>query len=86
VFVPREHRVGPGLRLAEVASFFGQLQGHALLLVEALGVGPVNPGAGDAIECSYSVEGLDCQGRGLCHRVATRPEGAPLTGRSWRAK
>jgi len=35
--------------LAGLASFFGQLQGCALPLVEALGVGPVNAGASDAV-------------------------------------
>ena len=35
--------------LAELASFFGQLQGCALPLVEALGVGPVNAGASDVV-------------------------------------
>jgi len=43
----------PGLPgLAELVSLFGQLQGRALPLVEALGVGPVDAGAGDAIEAA----------------------------------
>jgi hypothetical protein len=36
--------------LAELASFFGQFKGLAFPLVEALGVGPVNVSAGDAVE------------------------------------
>ncbi len=41
--------------LAELASFFGQLQGRALPLVEALGVGPVNAGVGDAVEGGHGM-------------------------------
>jgi hypothetical protein len=40
----------PGLWLAELASFFGQLQDRALPLVEAPGVRPVNTVAGNPIE------------------------------------
>ena len=40
----------PGTWLAELASFFGQLRGRALPLVEALGVGPVNVGLENAVE------------------------------------
>jgi len=45
------------LRLAELASLFGQLQGCAFPLVEALGVGPVNAAAGDTVEGVHSVAG-----------------------------
>jgi hypothetical protein len=41
--------------LVELASFFGQFQGRSFPLVEAFGVGPVNAGAGDAVEGSHSV-------------------------------
>ena len=41
--------------LAELSSFFGQFQGLALPVVEAFGVGPVNAGAGDAIEGGHGV-------------------------------
>src|ERR1019366_8748460 len=41
--------------LAELASFFGQLQGRPLPLVEALGVGPVNASLGDAVEGGHRV-------------------------------
>ena len=39
----------------EFAPFLGQLQGLALSLVEALGVGPVDVGAGDAVEHGNSM-------------------------------
>jgi hypothetical protein len=41
--------------LAELASFFGQFKGLAFPLVEALGVGPVNVSAGDAVEGGQGV-------------------------------
>jgi hypothetical protein len=41
--------------LAELASLFGQLQSHVLPLVEAFGIGPVNAGAGGAVEGGHSV-------------------------------
>lgn len=47
----------PDAALAELASFFGQFQGRAFPLVEALGVRPVNVGAGDAVEGGHSVRG-----------------------------
>lgn len=53
---PRTFWCQPGLDsvrhggLPELASLFGEFQCLALILVEALGVGPVNPGAGDAVE------------------------------------
>jgi hypothetical protein len=40
----------PGIGLAELASLFGQFERRAFPLVEALGVGPVNVGAGDACD------------------------------------
>jgi hypothetical protein len=43
--------------LPELASFFGQLKGLAFSLVEALGVGPVNVGADDAVEGYHRVPG-----------------------------
>ena len=43
------------LGLAELASLFGQLQGRALPPVDALGVEPVNAGAGDAVEGGHGV-------------------------------
>jgi hypothetical protein len=45
----------PGAGLAELASLFGQLQSHVLPLVEAFGIGPVNAGAGGAVEGGHSV-------------------------------
>lgn len=50
-------RTLPDAALAELASFFGQFQGRAFPLVEALGVRPVNVGAGDAVEGGHSVRG-----------------------------
>lgn len=41
--------------LSELAWFFGQFKGLAFPLVEALGVGPVNVGAGDAFESGDGV-------------------------------
>jgi hypothetical protein len=41
--------------LAELASLFGQLQSRVLPLVEAFGIGPVNAGAGGAVEGGHSV-------------------------------
>lgn len=47
----------PDAALAELASFFCQFQGRAFPPVEALGVRPVNVGAGDAIEGGHNVRG-----------------------------
>jgi hypothetical protein len=37
------------------------------------------------IAAENRLEGLDCQGWRLRHRLGDGPEGAPLTGLSWRA-
>jgi hypothetical protein len=42
--------IDSGLRLAELAFVLQPVPGRKLLLVETLGVGLVNPGAGDAVE------------------------------------
>ena len=49
--------------LAGLASFFGQFKGLTFPLIEALGVGPVNVGAGDAVEGGQSVA-RTCAGAG----------------------
>ena len=67
MFVSCEHDDVPVLPLAELASFFGQFHGGAFPPVEAPGVAPVNPGAGDAIEGGYSVTG-DMPDRWLLRR------------------
>jgi hypothetical protein len=56
--------------LAEMASFFGELQGRAFPLVEAHGVGPVNAGAADAVEGGHSMTRTPagCGTLGVCDR------------------
>jgi len=53
-----------------VAPFLGQLKSFALPLVEALGVGPVDVGAGDAVKRGDGVAGTGAGGisRGVCDR------------------
>ena len=53
----------PGVRAAGLASFFGQFKGLAFPLIEALGVGPVYVGAGDAVEGGQGVA-RTCAGAG----------------------
>jgi hypothetical protein len=53
----------PGVRASRAGFVFGQFKGLAFPLIEALGVGPVNVGAGDAVEGGQGVA-RTCAGAG----------------------
>ena len=76
--IARERRAsGAGAR-SEFAPVLGQLQGRALPLAEAYGVGPVDVSTSDAVERGDSVAGT-AAGRGVLG-VCDRDPGAGLAG------
>ena len=50
MFFPGKHHGVLACGLSELASFFGHFKGLAFPLIKALGVGPVDVGAGDAFD------------------------------------